>query len=160
DYLIIDLIDERFSIAINPDGGLFTLSSEFKNNIVINNDIEIIESGEDLFFEYWCKGWNEFINIAKEHNFLHKVIINKVYWSNTLDKNSTLAFPDYVSWISRNNSWLHRLYSYIEKDGRISIISYNQNDFIVDKEHRWGMQPYHYTQSLYLKFLEKLESRK
>lgn len=160
DYLIIDLIDERFGIAMDSNGGLFTLSSEFKDNIVINDGLEIIDAGEDLFFEYWCKGWNDFIDIAKEHNFLHKIILNKVYWANVLDENNTPAFPDYVGWINRNNSWLDRLYSYIEQDGRINIISYSHNDFIVDKEHRWGIQPYHYTKSFYLKFLSKLEARK
>lgn len=155
DFLVIDLIDERFDIVKNDKNQYFTLSSEFKDNISLKDNIKLLKPNDDELFELWCKGWDKFISIAKENDFYHKIILNKVFWTNK-DTENKLVYPDYVGWIARNNQWLSRLYTYIEKSKDIKIISYPEESFLINKEHKWGCQPYHYADSLYLKFLDKL----
>lgn len=155
DFLVIDLIDERFEVVDNGDGQYFTLSSEFKDNVILQEGVRILKPNDDELFDLWCQGWNKLIEMARLNNFYHKIIINKVYWSNK-DLSNELVFPEYGNWIDKNNQWLNRLYSYIEKLEDIKIISYPENSFFIDRAHKWGAQPYHYTNGLYIEFLNKL----
>lgn len=156
DFLVIDLIDERFDVVDNGDGQYFTLSSEFKDNIILQEGVRILKPNDDELFDLWCQGWNKLIEMARLNNFYHKIIINRVYWSNK-DLSNELVFPEYGNWIDKNNQWLNRLYSYIEKLEDIKIISYPENSFFIDRAHKWGAQPYHYTNGLYIEFLNKLD---
>ena len=67
-----------------------------------------------------------------------------------------MVFPEYQNWINKNNAWLERLYSYIEKSKDIKIVFYSQESFRIDRNHKCGAQPYHYADTLYLEFLEKI----
>lgn len=155
DFLVIDLIDERFDVVKTLDGKYFTLSSEFKEYIALGDDVTLLKPNDNELFDLWCRGWDKFIQIAKSKNFYHKICINKVFWSNK-DSNEEVVFPEYQNWINKNNAWLERLYSYIEKSKDIKIVFYSQESFRIDRNHKWGAQPYHYADTLYLEFLEKL----
>lgn len=154
DWLIIDLIDERFNIFVSDKEEVFTLSPEFSNNCIFDKPGRVIIPNSDEFLERWKKGWDNFIDLAKKHQFLHKIILNKVFWTNQTSSGGQVVSDLYQSWIDENNRWLKELYSYIEKIGGIKILEYPQELFKADSDHKWGLQPYHYAKPLYLYFLD------
>lgn len=155
DFLVIDLIDERFGVVKTFDGRYFTLSSEFKENILLGDDVKLLSPNDDELFDLWCQGWDKFIELAKLKGFHNKIVINKVFWSNK-DLNNEVVFPEYQRWIDKNNLWLKKLYAYIESSEDVKILSYPNEILRIDRYHKWGGQPYHYTASLYLEFLKQL----
>lgn len=156
DWLIIDLIDERFDIFISESNEVFTLSSEFKDNCTHSKQGLILHPNSMEFFEKWKLGWDNFISLAKEHNFLNKIVLNKVFWTNITTDGKNVVKDNYQSWIDNNNLWLSRLYDYIEKKSEINIIEPPISILIADNEHKWGLQPYHYSRTVYLYLLDGL----
>ncbi|HHW7475034.1 TPA: DUF6270 domain-containing protein [Mannheimia haemolytica] len=156
DWLIIDLIDERFSIFVSDKEEIFTLSPEFSNNCIFDKPGKVLVPNSDEFFEWWKKGWDNFIKLAKKHQFLHKIILNKVFWTNQTYSGGQVVPDLYQSWIDENNLWLKALYSYIEKTGGIKILEYPKELLKADPDHKWGLQPYHYAKPLYLYFLDSI----
>lgn len=158
DYLIIDLIDERFDIYLSEDNEIFTCSPELIDNISINKHGKRISAGDDEFFQLWCKGWDAFIELARQHGFIDKIVLNKVYWTNeTIDADKVVK-EQYENWINSNNLWLAKLYAYIDQHAEsIKITTYDTDLFLADKNHKWGLQPYHYQPQLYLEFLSQLD---
>lgn len=92
DWLIIDLIDERFNIFVSDKEEVFTLSPEFSNNCIFDKPGRVIIPNSDEFLERWKKGWDNFIDLAKKHQFLHKIILNKVFWTNQTSSGGTSCF--------------------------------------------------------------------
>ncbi|MBF0803575.1 MULTISPECIES: DUF6270 domain-containing protein [unclassified Neisseria] len=156
DWLIIDLIDERFNIFVSDNEEVFTLSPEFSNNCIFDKPGKVLTPNSDEFLERWKKGWDNFIDLAKKHQFLHKIILNKVFWTNQTSSGGQVVSDLYQSWIDENNRWLQELYSHIEKTGGIKILEYPQELFKADSDHKWGVQPYHYAKPLYLYLLNYL----
>lgn len=157
DWLVIDLIDERFSIFVSDQNEIFTLSPELSNNCVLNKPGQVLIPNSSEFFELWKKGWDSFIDLAKTHQFLHKIVLNKVFWTNQTSSGGQVVSDLYQPWIDENNLWLQKLYSYIEKTSDIKIIEYPKELLRADAEHKWGIQPYHYSKSLYLYLLDYVE---
>lgn len=157
DWLVIDLIDERFNIFVSDQNEIFTLSPELSNNCVLNKPGKVLIPNSSEFFELWKKGWDSFIDLAKTHQFLHKIVLNKVFWTNQTSSGGQVVSDLYQSWIDENNLWLQKLYSHIEKTSDIKIIEYPKELLKADTEHKWGIQPYHYSKPLYLYLLDYVE---
>lgn len=157
DWLIIDLIDERFNIFVSDKNEIFTLSPEFSNHCASDKMGKILTPNSDEFLEYWKKGWSNFIDLAKNNHFLNKIILNKVFWTNKTNSGGQVVSDLYQSWIDENNQWLQKLYSHIETVGGIKILEYPKELLIADVDHRWGAQPYHYAKPLYLYLLDYID---
>lgn len=157
DWIIVDLIDERFNIFVSDNNEIFTLSPEFSNHCASNKTGKILIPNSDEFLEYWKKGWSNFIDLAKKNQFLHKIILNKVFWTNQTSSGGQVVSDLYQSWINENNRWLQKLYSHIETVGGVKTLDYPKELLIADVDHRWGLQPYHYTKPLYLYLLDYID---
>lgn len=153
DWLIIDLIDERFNLFASEQNEIFTLSPELSNNCHYDKSGKVIPSNSNEFFERWKEGWDKFIALAKQHNFLHKIILNKVFWTNKTVSDGNVVADTYQSWIDENNAWLGKLYTYIEQSSGIKVLEYPVELLKADDEHKWGLQPYHYDKKVYLHLL-------
>lgn len=160
DILLIDFIDERFSIALEDNGGIFTLSNElisagFKD---ITENIKIIKSQTDDFYELWEKGWVKFINHIKSMDRLEDVFIHKTFWSP-----ETLQGNDYSSMFHKEqivaaNNFLQRLYSRIALDlPAHQFIEPTPQLLCGADDHKWGISPFHYIDDYYKFMLEKLK---
>lgn len=156
DWLVVDLIDERFNLFLSETDEVFTLSPELENNCQYNKQGKILVSGSDDFLKKWKSGWDNFIALAKQHGFLHKIVLNKVFWTNQTDTGGKVVDDAYLSWINENNAWLAKLYAHIELVGGIKTLEYPPNLLIADSEHQWGLSPYHYSKPLYLHLLAYL----
>lgn len=157
DWLIIDFIDERFDLFCYEDKSIFTLSAEFIDNVETPLEGNIIKSQTNEFFEYWRIGWDRFISFAEEYGFLHKVVVNKVYWTNDIFGGGKVVDGSYKGWIDKNNQWLDRLYNYVENKKNIQFLTYGEQELLAASDHKWGIQPYHYYQGFYIDFLRQLQ---
>lgn len=157
DWLVIDLIDERFNIFVSDNNEIFTLSPELINNCSVDKVGRVVQSNTDEFFEFWKSGWDKFIILAKKYNFLQKILINKVFWTNKTSAGQSVLSNNYQAWIDKNNMWLDRLYNYIEKNQDIRVLEYNKTLLKADSDHKWGLQSYHYDKPVYLHLIQYMK---
>lgn len=140
------MIDERFNLA-EYNGSFCTISSEFKKNQT--NKYRGIAFDSDMKFEKWKLGVERFLEHAEAVNVIDKVLINKVYWAQTIDNGSEFSAIE-KEYIERNNIFLNKAYSFFE--GFLSekqFIEYPNLFFKAKNEHKWGVEPFHYIDSLY-----------
>lgn len=158
DKVIIDLIDERFHLAI-IDSKVVTRSTEFlASGIDIKSSINTFS---DRFFELWCQGFDKFIEIYKGNHRLENLIINQVYWATHTSDGEVLdqdKFPPDL--ISNHNLKLDKMYSYMNKViPSENFLKFDNEIFKVDQDHKWGISPFHYIDKYYYTMLSMLNDR-
>lgn len=154
DYLVIDLIDERFKLYQNKNNQLLTLSPEFISSKFNINDGTIIKSFTDKHFQLWEEGWNNFLYTLVQTKQTDKLRINKVYWSHKMEGN--VPFQDYeLEDINLANAYLDKLYNRINEDiPSEQFINVDSSVFIGAHDHKWGISPFHYINDYYLTFIK------
>ncbi|AIL32290.1 hypothetical protein IX83_02235 [Basilea psittacipulmonis DSM 24701] len=160
DYVVIDFIDNRFNIFEFNDKSKVLLSDErdivsfIKRN---EKNGKIIEKLSDEWFEEWKLGCIEFIKLVAKFNALDKIILNKIYWpSISSDKNTY----DH-NFVVKVNSFLDRQYNFFEDFlKKENIIRYHDEQFLIDSKYTSNVEPFCYTDELYLFFLTQLKDKK
>lgn len=161
DFLIIDLIDERFDVLYLPKYDSFiTLSSELLNSGFEPQKFgRIIKSGSETHRFLWQRSWEQFINVAKEINVLSNILINKVFWGKKLITGENIPGTS-EKYTDMNNEYLQWMYSVIENDIPPDNIIETPKEYLVsDLNHQWGAAPFHYSDAYYLRVLENLNQR-
>nr|WP_246601159.1 DUF6270 domain-containing protein [Alteromonas antoniana] len=159
DLLLLDLIDERFSIGLFGAGRL-TLSSEFL--AVVPKDCSYPEWNRfsEEKFDAWCRALNELMFIIHQKKNKPVIVLNKVYFSGLsgLSKSEATECNSFMpSEIVRNNNFLNRMYDYIESSfDDIRLLEYPNSLFVANPEHKWGLAPFHYIDELYEMTMSKL----
>ncbi|RAZ53399.1 DUF6270 domain-containing protein [Campylobacter hyointestinalis] len=152
DILLVDLIEERFHLVLNEDGSMLTYSAEYKT--AQKNNVKLLNRYHEKKFNLWFRGFLRLINILKELNKLEKIYINKVFWCNNLN----LISQDYLE---QSNAFLSKMYEKIEQYiPKSQFITYDNNLFFCDPNHKWGGAPYHYCDELYQSTIEQLKKIK
>ncbi|MCH7340611.1 DUF6270 domain-containing protein [Acinetobacter higginsii] len=150
DYILVDLIDERYGL-VKYKNTFITYSFEIRNSGVLGDvsKLERIEAGSNEFYSLWEAGFKIFVEYCSKNNLLDKIKINEVYWATALEDNSPI--PNYdLERIIYNNLILEKLYGIIRRYlPETSFIKYSKNCFLSKKEHKWGITPFHYIDSLY-----------
>lgn len=154
DYLVIDLIDERFKLYKNKNNQILTISPEFIRSKIDIKDGITIKNFTDKHFILWEEGWNNFFYTLVKTKQTHKLRINKVYWSYKTEEN--IPFQDYeLEDINLANTYLDKLYNkineYIPSD---QFINFDNSVFIGAHDHKWGISPFHYIDDYYLMFIK------
>lgn len=161
DLLLIDAIDERFNVYIDPNGGRCTVSNELLSS---NFDPErrpgrLIRFGSDEHFSLWKRGWDALIELLAHRGQLHRLIVNKVYWAQACEDGSDF-FPTYSKQrIAEANVALDRLYGYMSQTlpGR-QFLQYAPDAFVGSADHRWGKSPFLFVARIYESALGQLRS--
>lgn len=138
-YVLVDLIDERLPLR-SSTLGMYTASPEYdKTGLNLGGD-ELCR-GSNRYYSLFQKGWEIF-----SRRLRHKVIIlNRVYWATHREDGTKL--PDQAK-IALENDRLSRLYSIIEAlTPSIFTLDYTSGDLLAATSHRWGVSPYHYSQT-------------
>lgn len=160
DILLLDFIDERFNI-FSLDNTILTLSNEAINTGVTQKypNYTLIKSGSDEFMKLWQEGWNKFVATMKDSGQLHKVILNKVYWSQETLSNENYE-PIYTNEkIDHMNNYLDRLYTIAEKSILAeNIMSFEKDLMLGSDKHQWGKSPFHYVDKYYQAALNFLQN--
>lgn len=151
DLLVVDLIDERFMLLETDDKRLCTASRELLSTGVDpkKDFARSIVPGTDLHFDYWVRGWERFLEIMRELGRVEDIRVNEVYWAHdTVD--GTSMKPEEVTMVGGANAYLERLHDHIRKTLPASqIISFPRESFLADPNHKWGLTPFHFSDSYY-----------
>lgn len=141
DFILIDLIDERFRL-VRAGRSLFSLSGELEKAGFDPGTRDIILPDSVDFQHLWLAGFERFLAAVGTD----KVILNKAFWATRSNQDETVLSR---SWVERNNGVLGHLYDMIEKHWSLMTIEYPEGTTIADASHRWGVAPYHYVESMY-----------
>lgn len=153
DFIVFDFVNERLPLIKLENGALLTYSNELKlSGFLSNSEFRIINPYSKEYFEIWAACWDSFVKKAKMLGFLDKIIINKVFWAKITVSAKPFPPPYNKNYIYQSNVYLYQLYAYCSKDiSKENFLEYLPDDFLADDTHRWGVAPYHYTDSFYRK---------
>lgn len=158
DYLLTDFIDERFAIFHFFDGEIFTYSVYLSNAGVdpARLDGELIMRATERYFELWEAGWTRFAERLKAGGLLKKVVLNRVFWAaRTVDGGDYLPmFP--AEYVEKVNHYLGRMYDRAARDLPAGNVLDFGTEFLGAESHRWGREPYHFTEDYYRQALLRL----
>jgi len=150
DFLILDLIDERFQLITNF-GSVVTLSNELRNSNKIESIINYVARGTERDMILWreaVKKFSKMINIP--------IILHKSRLSSVLNHENDEIKVDY-EYIEKMNQKLIAyekiIYDELEIIGTIDV----KNDLLTsDVNHVWGYSPYHYIYEYYEEALHQI----
>lgn len=161
DILLIDFIDERFSLKINNQGNIITISAELQETGFVSLDGKIVHIGDEEKFYLWNKSWNKFIDFCKKNNIKDKIVINCARWANYME-NGEIISSFTQKYIDKNNKFLEKIYNVIKEDiPEYRCIRYSDEEVIANSKHRWGISPFHYIDTFYEhtnKYIKKIYS--
>ena len=160
DVLLLDFIDERFSVGLF-NGARITLSREFLD--ANNGEITYLEWNRfsDEKFHAWQRGFAELFDLVVNKVPPRIIAVNKVFFaakSGDCVDNASICPSFMDAEIQRNNKYLDSLYTYISTNfPSVRFIDYPVDLFVANPRHKWGLAPFHYIDELYLFMLEQLK---
>lgn len=162
-YLILDLIDERFDL-IAVDGSYATLSNEAITSGIWGENFQRVYKRrtlqgyevEDVALESYVERFaNELRKIYDpSHIILHKARMSNFY------KNRQGQVKEFPRNHLRNNARINQMLIYMENKliaclPGIHVIDLSK-DFCADEKHKWGLSPMHYQEEYYKHVLHEL----
>lgn len=157
-YLIIDFADERLDLLIHEDKYI-TYSQEFENSNLSKTmtGAKVLRT-ESLIDNEWKKSCLLFIEKIKIIFPPEKVILHLALGKeNFLDHNENHRFEN-IEQIRETNRLLSILYDFFSLHfPGIQVIDINNAGYQADKNHKWGLCPFHYSNDYYVRFLEELD---
>lgn len=150
DYLLIDLIDERFNLArfagSNVQPEVFTLSRELA--AVCNWPGAQVVPGTNQHLSAWKRGVGQLLrNMPPE-----RIIVNRAFWATTMSDGTPL---EKQSLIEQSNRTLEVMYDYLQRNHVGGVITYPEG-IVADPSHKWGVAPFHYAPSMYESLIRQL----
>lgn len=158
DIFLVDFIDERFNLVVFSDSSVATYSNELKSSgYVFGDDDKFITSQSDAFYQMWERGWSELVKMLQESNQLYKIVINKVFWGNTMMDGSIIEGFS-LKQIEEANIFLEKLYTRCAKDlNQNQFLTFDDSSLLLDADNRWGISPFHYAPRYYVDAFIKLQ---
>jgi len=159
DVLLIDLIDERFNLYIEPGGRVCTLSSELLGSgFPTDSNIGYrVNSGSEEFWQLWEAGWLILVNKLRCLGVLDRLRVNQVFWSSRTENGDNFE-PHYPSrYIDTTNQFLARMYQRISADippGQ--FLRFDHRLMAGSITHKWGISPFHYVDAYYHAAIQQL----
>lgn len=155
DVLVLDLIDERLPVARFPDGGIATVSTEFRQLSISLDEYTKVHSHTDESWRLWRAGWTTLLTLLDQIDARQRVVVHRAYWAGTTaDGSPTVEDPDIVA---AANRWLDAAYSHMAADlAPQQFIEVAPELQVADPNHRWSAAPYHYVPEYYRDFLQRL----
>lgn len=165
DLIVFDFIDERFRLYKNNDI-VCTYSSEFakgcKKSMYKIYSSQIVQNyttdKDSIYYKLWKNGLEKVKNKIKLNEA--KIVLNKVYWTNILSNGEKLEqYSDEI--IEKNNKFLDLLYNdFSSAFKNIYTIEYPKELLKANKNHKWGVEAFHYIDELYIYLINKLKELK
>lgn len=157
EYLIIDLIEERFKIG-KVANSYITFSNElWQSDIFKNMNLKIYEKkkrGQRIYFRYKDIQIyvNKFFDCLLKKYSQNRIIIHEVYLSDYfIDKTGEKKiFPNnYVIYNHKINSILAYMYGCTKKRIPYANVLSISSKYIADEKHKWGLAPMHFQEEYY-----------
>jgi hypothetical protein len=160
DFILIDLIDERFDLYEVAPGALATISGEFLSARFVTSrdrtDERWIRSGSQRHRELWKTGVERLFTVLAEHGLSDRVIVNKVFWTDRMEDGTPLREEEAGQRQAANSllSWMYEeLAAYVPAP---RWMRFADELLRSSPEHRWGIAPFHYTNAYYARAVEQL----
>jgi len=159
DLLLIDFIDERLNLYVEPGRRICTLSSELLSSGFCADSKEgaKIYSGSEEFWHLWEAGWEIFLSKLRHLGVLGRVRINQVFWG-VGTKNGGNFEPHFSSrQIDIANKFLDRLYQRARVDfPSEQFLRFDEGLMMGAVTHKWGVSPFHYDDAYYHAAIQQL----
>lgn len=158
EYLLIDLIDERFAMA-KFRGSVVTVSNEFRESQIVPAD-ELENFPKDITDSKIMEKVDEFCRRIMEIYPQEKIIIQKAlfldfYYSK--DNRKTCKFPKYILANNRKvNAQLERLYARLSENIPGAYVIDICKQYQCDEAHKWGLSPMHYEPAYYEEVIKRI----
>lgn len=156
DLLIIDFIDDRFDLVEFSKGCYATRSVEFLKGIDGRSVGRVIPHGSEEYESLWRLGFDKLLNFLRKCGKEGALRVNEVYWASTTNRGAPIKNFD-KDRILKENKLLSQRYNYmrhmLEED---SFYSFENDFFIADENHKWGVSPFHYTPRYYQALIGKI----
>lgn len=164
EYLIIDLIEERFKIG-KIKKSYITISNELsQSNVLKCENLKIYEKkkrGRKVYLKH--KDIQIFIDkflecLLKKYS-QNQIIIHEVYLSDYfIDKTGIKKeFPNYyVVYNHRINDILAYMYMCVKKRLPYANVISISSKYVADEKHKWGLAPMHFQEEYYIEAMNCL----
>lgn len=160
DFIVIDLIDERFDLYEIADESVATLSSEFLLTRVVTardrSSSRWIPSGSASHRQLWKAGLEKLFAALEQHGIADRVLVNKVFWADQMEDGSALPAHEADAHLSANAllAWMYQELEHYVPTQRWLSFSYDL--LKANPRHRWGPAPFHYTDAYYTSAVAQL----
>ena len=159
DVLLLDLIDERFNLCVEPEGRACTLSSELLSSGFLGDSDgrTRISTGSEEFWRLWEAGWVILVSKLRFLGVLDRLRVNQVFWAVRTEDGGKFE-PNYPSWrIGSANEFLARMYRRINADiPSEQFLGFDQGLMTGSIAHKWGISPFHYVDAYYHSAIQQL----
>lgn len=159
DVLLIDLIDERFNLYVEPGGRACTLSIELSSSgfPIDSGRGSRIYSGSEEFWRLWEAGWSILVNQLRHLGVLDRLRVNQVFWSSQTENGGSFE-PHYSRrLIDSANQFLHRMYQRVSADiPTEQFLTFDHGLMMGSTNHVWGISPFHYVDAYYYIAIQQL----
>jgi hypothetical protein len=159
DVLLLDLIDERFNLYVEPEGTACTLSGELVSSGFPNDSYRgsRIDSGSEEFWRLWEAGWVILVSKLRFLGVLDRLRVNQVFWAVRTEDGGKFE-SIYPSWrIGSANEFLARMYRRISADiPSEQFLGFDQELMTGSIAHKWGISPFHYVDAYYHTAIQQL----
>lgn len=149
DVLMIDLIDDRFALLEFQPGRFATASNEFVNALADSPRGRRIANTSAEFDALWTDGFVRLVRLLETKQQLHKLRINRVFWSGQDTEGRPLPKFDAKAISAANAALAARYRQMAALIPSSAFYEYADVCFVADPQHRWGLSPYHYVTGLY-----------
>ncbi|WP_321819964.1 MULTISPECIES: DUF6270 domain-containing protein [unclassified Burkholderia] len=160
DLLLMDLIDERFSVFVDEHGACCTVSGELLSSGFDAGTRRgtVIKAFTDAFFDRWEAGWRHLVATLKAHGRLDALIVNEVYWSSACSDGTNFSPAYSPDDVAQANAFLSRQYARMREDLAAGQFLHFDSALLVGAiDHQWGKSPFHYVTAYYTHLLECLD---
>lgn len=159
-----DLIDERFDLFEYEPNTYITASAELRSSGCLEgvpkSDARWVASGSARHRALWSRGMVKLLTALRSSQALEKVLVNVVFWSSEMDDGGPLPAQINGTSIEDANEHLKWMYEQLAQFlAPAQFITYDPDQLRLNRVHRWGISPFHFTESFYTKGIESLKAR-
>lgn len=157
DVLLWDLTDERDGVTALDDGTILTRSVdalEIPEVRSIHDEGTHIEFGTQEHYVAWKDQARRFQRVLESAGMFEKTLVLDVPWARSTIDGEEITSSNGLS-ADHANRHFRRYLHYLKALG-FRTISLTDDEVHADPEHRWGAAPFHYTQDVYDRIVEKV----
>ena len=149
--LILDFIDERFDVLLYR-GQTATYSAELRKTLAHKNieGIDLLPASDALRFSMWQQGLTRLVTISRAMRI--EIVLNNCFYATECSDGNAVGNPEITTMCNHN---LSSMYNFAYNIG-ITHLFEPQYRFIAASEHKWGRQPFHFTNDVYRDFISRL----
>ena len=155
DFIILDLIDERFDIYFDGDSCV-TRSQAFHQSGVLrslNEGFERVERGTELYYDLFRNGLEKFRSCLDK-----PLVFHDARWANHYQEGDLRVEFEKHQQINSENQILDNLSKIVRREISPALIVEKPEFCIGDVGHKWGLASFHYIPEYYIEIDNQIMS--